>query len=128
MVETDPGSGTVDEKPQNGARKPGPVLVVGATGDLGGKVVTALMTKGKPVRALVRPSSDAGALEASGVEIARGDGRDRASRRGTADQRGRGQGLPGQARDRGGAVRSAGLDRSSGLAFSPAAQRRVNRL
>ena len=33
-------------------------------------------------------------------------------------------GLPGQARDRGGAVRSAGLGRSSGLAFSPAAQRR----
>jgi uncharacterized protein YbjT (DUF2867 family) len=50
-----------------------PVLVVGATGFLGGKVVDELLGRGKPVRALVRPESDAGKLAAKGVEIARGD-------------------------------------------------------
>ncbi|WP_026538609.1 SDR family oxidoreductase [Arthrobacter sp. 9MFCol3.1] len=50
-----------------------PVLVVGATGSLGGPVVDRLLSRGKKVRALVRPSSDAGKLEAKGVEIARGD-------------------------------------------------------
>ena len=50
-----------------------PVLVVGATGWLGGQVVDRLLDRGKKVRALVRPSSDAGKLEAKGVEIARGD-------------------------------------------------------
>jgi uncharacterized protein YbjT (DUF2867 family) len=49
------------------------VLVVGATGHLGGKVVDALIAGGKTVRALVRPGSDAAGLEAKGVEIARGD-------------------------------------------------------
>ena len=51
----------------------GPVLVVGATGHLGGQVVTALLERGKTVRALVRPSTDASKLESRGVEIARGD-------------------------------------------------------
>ena len=50
-----------------------PVLVVGATGSLGGRVVDRLLARGKKVRALVRPASDAGKLEAKGVEIARGD-------------------------------------------------------
>ena len=50
-----------------------PVLVVGATGWLGGQVVDRLLARGKKVRALVRPTSDAGKLEAKGVEIARGD-------------------------------------------------------
>src|SRR4051812_41857642 len=59
--------------------EPRPVLVVGATGDVGGKVVDALLALGKPVRALVRPTSDAGKLEARGVEIARGDMLDPAS-------------------------------------------------
>lgn len=49
------------------------VLVVGATGWLGGQVVDRLLARGKKVRALVRPASDAGKLEAKGVEIARGD-------------------------------------------------------
>jgi uncharacterized protein YbjT (DUF2867 family) len=50
-----------------------PVLVVGATGFLGGQVVDELLARGKEVRALVRPGSDASKLEAKGVEIARGD-------------------------------------------------------
>ncbi|MEU0177815.1 SDR family oxidoreductase [Streptomyces massasporeus] len=50
-----------------------PVLVVGATGSLGSKVVDELLGRGKNVRALVRPASDAGRLESRGVEIARGD-------------------------------------------------------
>jgi uncharacterized protein YbjT (DUF2867 family) len=51
----------------------GPVLVVGGTGALGGQVVDALLARGKQVRALVRPASNAGRLEAAGVDIARGD-------------------------------------------------------
>ncbi|MFD9396588.1 SDR family oxidoreductase [Streptomyces sp. NPDC060000] len=50
-----------------------PVLVVGATGSLGSKVVDELLGRGKNVRALVRPASDASRLESRGVEIARGD-------------------------------------------------------
>ncbi len=50
-----------------------PVLVVGATGSLGGRVVDELLERGKSVRALVRPQSDASRLERQGVAIARGD-------------------------------------------------------
>ena len=50
----------------------GPVVVVGGTGMLGGQVVTALLSRGKRVRALVRPRSDAAHLVRAGVEIARG--------------------------------------------------------
>ncbi|WP_208614697.1 NAD(P)H-binding protein [Streptomyces regalis] len=50
-----------------------PVLVVGATGSLGGKVVDELLKRGKNVRALVRATTDASRLEKRGVEIARGD-------------------------------------------------------
>lgn len=53
--------------------EPKPVLVVGGTGHVGGKVVDELLARGKSVRALVRPGSDASKLEAQGVEIARGD-------------------------------------------------------
>ena len=51
----------------------GPVLVVGATGHLGRKVVQALVASGKPVRALVRDGTDPGPLQTQGVEIARGN-------------------------------------------------------
>jgi uncharacterized protein YbjT (DUF2867 family) len=57
----------------------GPVVVVGGTGMLGGQVVTELLGRGKPVRALVRPTSEADHLERAGVEIARGDLMDPAS-------------------------------------------------
>ncbi|MGW4531819.1 SDR family oxidoreductase [Nocardia sp. NPDC004340] len=50
-----------------------PVLVVGATGHLGSRVVGELLARGKQIRALVRPASDATALEARGVSIVRGD-------------------------------------------------------
>jgi uncharacterized protein YbjT (DUF2867 family) len=50
-----------------------PVLVVGASGSLGSKVVDELLGRGKNVRALVRPASDASRLESRGLEIARGD-------------------------------------------------------
>jgi uncharacterized protein YbjT (DUF2867 family) len=51
----------------------GPILVVGATGDLGGRTVRALRAHGKTVRALVRPGSDWSGLPTDGVEIVRGD-------------------------------------------------------
>jgi uncharacterized protein YbjT (DUF2867 family) len=57
----------------------GPVLVVGGTGMLGGQVVAELLSRGKRVRALVRPASDAKRLEGAGAEIARGDMMDPAS-------------------------------------------------
>ncbi|MDR6638421.1 SDR family oxidoreductase [Paenarthrobacter nitroguajacolicus] len=50
-----------------------PVLVVGATGFLGGQVVDELLKRGKKVRALVRPKSSAAKLVAKGVEVVRGD-------------------------------------------------------
>ena len=56
-----------------------PVLVVGGTGFLGGQVVDALQQRGKNVRALVRPTSDASKLETKGVEVVRGDMLDRRS-------------------------------------------------
>jgi uncharacterized protein YbjT (DUF2867 family) len=51
----------------------GPVVVIGGTGMLGGQVVTALLSRGKRVRALVRPKSDAARLIRAGVEIVQGD-------------------------------------------------------
>jgi len=42
------------------------MLVVGATGYLGSQVVDELLARGKNVRALVRPSTDATKLEAQG--------------------------------------------------------------
>ena len=55
------------------------ILVCGATGDLGGRVVRRLVDDGQRVRALVRPTSDATDLEGLGVEVVRGDLRDAGS-------------------------------------------------
>jgi uncharacterized protein YbjT (DUF2867 family) len=52
------------------------ILVCGATGDLGGRIVRRLLDDDHPVRALVRPSTDPGDLEESGAEVAVGDLRD----------------------------------------------------
>lgn len=51
----------------------GPVLVLGATGFLGQRVVTALQADGREVRALVRRPDRAGTLTAAGVQICPGD-------------------------------------------------------
>jgi uncharacterized protein YbjT (DUF2867 family) len=50
-----------------------PVLLVGATGDLGGRTLRALRARGKNVRAMVRPGSDVRRLPQDGVEVIRGD-------------------------------------------------------
>jgi uncharacterized protein YbjT (DUF2867 family) len=55
------------------------ILLVGSTGALGQRVAELLRQRGEPLRALVRPSTDASGLEALGAEIARGDLLDRAS-------------------------------------------------
>ena len=55
-------------------------LIVGATGILGSEICRQLAAKDKPVRALVRATSDQAkvdALKEQGVEIAQGDVRDR---------------------------------------------------
>lgn len=52
-----------------------PILVTGATGDVGRRVVTRLLRLGHPVRALVRGSDDSGLPP--DVEIRRGDLNDR---------------------------------------------------
>jgi dihydroflavonol-4-reductase len=48
-------------------------LVTGATGFVGSAVLRALLRRGEPVRALVRPSSSLRLLEGLSVEIVRGD-------------------------------------------------------
>ena len=49
------------------------ILVVGGTGDLGGRVVRLLLARGERVRALVRPVTSAEDLESAGVDVVRGD-------------------------------------------------------
>ena len=49
------------------------ILMVGSTGDLGGRVVRQLRGREQPVRCLVRPQTDAADLEALGVHVVRGD-------------------------------------------------------
>ena len=55
------------------------LLLCGATGALGGAIAQHLHARGVPFRALVRPATDAGALEDIAAEIVRGDVRDAAS-------------------------------------------------
>jgi uncharacterized protein YbjT (DUF2867 family) len=49
------------------------ILVVGGTGDLGGRVVRLLTQQGQRVRCLVRAGSDEVHLRGAGVEVVRGD-------------------------------------------------------
>lgn len=48
-------------------------LVIGGTGQLGGRVARTLVARGIPVRALVRQGSDAARLRSIGVEVVAGD-------------------------------------------------------
>src|SRR6188508_3403971 len=52
------------------------ILLVGATGNLGGRIARRLVDHGLPFRALVRPATEPGALEALTRDIVRGDLRD----------------------------------------------------
>lgn len=59
-----------------------PIIIAGATGDLGGRIITALLARGAAVRALVRPSADPAktdALTERGVEVVRVDFADAAA-------------------------------------------------
>ncbi|MGI0055468.1 MAG: SDR family oxidoreductase [Thermoplasmata archaeon] len=69
--------------PQAGRDK-GPVLQVGATGHLGGLILGNLLSRGKRVRALVRPGSDVSKFPKA-VEIVRGDLLDPGSLRSAAE-------------------------------------------
>jgi uncharacterized protein YbjT (DUF2867 family) len=55
------------------------ILLVGGTGELGGRIARRLGARGAAFRALVRPGHDASALRALGAETAVGDLRDRSS-------------------------------------------------
>jgi NADH dehydrogenase len=57
------------------------ILVCGASGELGGRIVRGLRAAGTPVRALVRPRSRAQGLGELGAELADGDFRDAGSLR-----------------------------------------------
>lgn len=49
------------------------ILVVGSTGDLGGRVVRLLHEQRRPVRALIRPGTDGAELHQRGVEVVSGE-------------------------------------------------------
>ena len=52
------------------------IFLAGGTGELGRRIAERLRARGVELRALVRPQSDASALEALGAEVVRGDFRD----------------------------------------------------
>ena len=52
------------------------ILLVGATGNLGGRIARRLIDHGLPFRALIRPSTEAGGAAALASDIVRGDLRD----------------------------------------------------
>lgn len=64
-----PGAGDEPTVPDTGAS----ALVLGATGFLGSRLVTALKKNRIAVRALARPTSDVSPLAAAGIEIVTGD-------------------------------------------------------
>jgi len=55
------------------------ILVVGATGRLGGRIARALLAAGRTVRVLARPGRDVEALRSAGADVAGGDLQDTAS-------------------------------------------------
>lgn len=54
-------------------REPGPCLLTGASGFIGGHIARRLVSQGQAVRCLVRATSDTTALERLGVELVHGD-------------------------------------------------------
>ena len=68
-----------------------PMFVVGATGYLGSQVVDELLARGKNVRALVRPSTDATKLELRVCRMRLGHRAANQSLRAAADRRRRHQ-------------------------------------
>src|SRR5262249_44712595 len=58
-------------------RSMAPVLVTGGAGFLGGHLVRRLLDEGRRVRVLERPEAPVAHLSGEGVEIVRGDIRDR---------------------------------------------------
>jgi dihydroflavonol-4-reductase len=63
----------------SGRRHTVTTLITGATGFVGSHLVRQLVSRGDPVRVLVRPTSPLGQLAALDVEVARGDLRDPAA-------------------------------------------------
>lgn len=61
------------------------ILVVGATGSVGGKIAQRLLASGKSVRIVVRPGSDAQALVDAGAEPVAADLKDPSSLRAAVD-------------------------------------------
>jgi uncharacterized protein YbjT (DUF2867 family) len=57
------------------------IFLAGGTGELGRRIAKRLATRDEPLRALVRPETDAAGLEALGAEVVRGDFRDAESLR-----------------------------------------------
>ena len=55
------------------------IVVVGASGQLGGKIARGLLARGKPVRVFARRESSVARLVEAGATVAIGDLRDRAS-------------------------------------------------
>src|SRR5205807_5156577 len=60
-------------------RRPIMILVVGATGNLGGAVTRMLLAQGEPVRILVRSQSDYQPLAEAGAQVVLGDLKQRGS-------------------------------------------------
>ena len=52
------------------------ILLVGATGNLGGRIARRLVDHAQPFRALIRPGTEPGVVETLATEIVRGDMRD----------------------------------------------------
>jgi NADH dehydrogenase len=59
------------------------ILIIGATGKLGGAVAKLLLNEGKPVRAMTRTPEKAEALKKLGAEVVAGDLRDPRHSRGS---------------------------------------------
>lgn len=68
-----------------GEPNPGPCLITGATGFVGGSLAARMAREGRAVRCLARASSDTSMLEELGLEVSRGDLGDPASLAHAAD-------------------------------------------